>query len=191
MLENLKGSYFIKIIFSFIYEGTRLKLVKFNKNFQAKIDIDINDYKTWNEKKVIINEGNGKAREYDSSNCLLLYEGEYLNGKRNGKGREYYFLSCYLKYEGEYLDGKRNGKGKEYFNYKLIFDGEYLNGKKWKGLFYEYNDKGKLISEGYYLNGEKIIKKKQNIKKMNKNKFDVPNFFFKYNNYYYFIFIFI
>ena len=35
-----------------------------------------------------------------------------------------------LIFEGEYLNGKRNGKGKEYDNNKIIFEGEYLNGKK-------------------------------------------------------------
>ena len=36
-----------------------------------------------------------------------------------------------LIFEGEYLNGKRNGKGKEYnFNDQLIFEVEYLNGKR-------------------------------------------------------------
>ena len=50
-------------------------------------------------------------------------------GKRNGKVKEYYYNGK-LIFEGEYLNGKRNGKGKEYYNGKLIFEGEYLNGKK-------------------------------------------------------------
>ena len=33
-------------------------------------------------------------------------------------------------FEGEYLHGKRNGKGKEYLNGKIIFEGEYLNGER-------------------------------------------------------------
>jgi len=39
-----------------------------------------------------------------------------------------------LVFEGEYLNGKRwNGKGKEYdYDGKLIFKGEYLNGEKIK-----------------------------------------------------------
>ena len=40
----------------------------------------------------------------------LVYEGDYINGKRNGKGKEY--ENGKLIYEGEYLDGKRYGKGK-------------------------------------------------------------------------------
>ena len=42
-------------------------------------------------------------------------------------------------FEGEYLNGKRNGKGKEYDYYgNLIFEGEYLNGKRWNGKGKEY-----------------------------------------------------
>ena len=35
-----------------------------------------------------------------------------------------------LIFEGEYLNGKRNGKGKEFYNGELIFGGEYLYGKR-------------------------------------------------------------
>ena len=36
-----------------------------------------------------------------------------------------------LIYEGEFLNGKRNGLGIEYNdNGELVFEGEYLNGKK-------------------------------------------------------------
>ena len=65
---------------------------------------------------------NGKG--YDE-NGIIIYE--LING--NGKVKEY--NENKLIYEGEYLNGKRNGKGKEYdLNDKLIFEGEYLNGKK-------------------------------------------------------------
>ena len=67
-------------------------------------------------------------REY-FINGQLIFEGEYLNGKRNGKGKEY--CGSWLIFEGEYLNGKKNGKGKEYdYNGILQFEGEYLNGKK-------------------------------------------------------------
>ena len=36
MLENVKSSYFAKIVFSFIDEKQKLKLVKRNKNIQKK-----------------------------------------------------------------------------------------------------------------------------------------------------------
>ena len=52
-----------------------------------------------------ISNGKGYIKEFDG-NGELLFEGEYLNGKRNGKGREYYD-DGYLEFEGEYLNGKR------------------------------------------------------------------------------------
>ena len=45
-------------------------------------------------------------------------------------GREYNYYGK-LIYEGEYLNGKRNGKGKEYnFKGKLEFESEYSNNKR-------------------------------------------------------------
>ena len=51
---------------------------------------------------------------------------------KDGKGLiKEYFLYGQLVFEGQYLNGKRNGKGKEYnYNYEVIFEGEYLNGKR-------------------------------------------------------------
>ena len=45
----------------------------------------------------------------------MIFEGEYLNGKRNGKGKEYYYYGK-LKIEGEFLNGEKNGKIKEYYD---------------------------------------------------------------------------
>ena len=70
----------------------------------------------------------------------------------NGKGKEY--KNCKLIFEGEYLDGKRwNGKGKEYHlqQDKLIFEGEYKNGMRWNGKVKEYYDNGELKFVGQYL----------------------------------------
>ena len=36
MLKNIKSSYFIKIIFVFLDEKQKLKLVKYNKSIQKK-----------------------------------------------------------------------------------------------------------------------------------------------------------
>ena len=81
-----------------------------------------------------------KGKEYYIDK--IIFEGEYLNGKKwNGKGKEYrtkaiiikliegkgYMNSRFVK--GEYKNEERNGKGKKYINGKLIFEGEYLNGK--------------------------------------------------------------
>ena len=133
MLDNIKSSYFSKIIFSFIDEKIKLKILKYNKKMQNNIGINLINYKFFS-KKYIINEGNGKIKIYDGFLDSLIFEGEYLNGK--GK---IYNSSGDLEFEGEFLRGKRFGKGKEYFNGKLIFEGEYLNDKTWKGKVYDEN----------------------------------------------------
>ena len=69
--------------------------------------------------------GNGKVKEYDDEDNDLIFEEEYLNGKRNGKGKEYEL--GYLEYEGEFNKGMRHGKGKEYdFDEEV----EYYKGKR-------------------------------------------------------------
>ena len=66
---------------------------------------------------------NGKG--YDKNNNVV-YE------LKNGKGYAIEYNEYYkLIFEGEYLYGKRNGKGKEYNDDgNLEFEGEYLNDKK-------------------------------------------------------------
>ena len=141
MMENIKSKYFIQFIFSFVFESYKLGLVKYNKNLQNKLGINLINYKFWSG-KYIIYKINGNGKEYDS-NDDLIYEGEYLNGKRNGKGKEY--RNGNLIFKGEYLNGERNGKGKEYFNNKLLFEGEYYKGTQWIGKLYDCS--GKIINE--------------------------------------------
>ena len=181
MLKNIKSTYFIKILFVFVDEKQKLKIVKSNKRLQKNIGISIINYKLFTG-KYIIYESNKIGKEYNGYDDKLIFKGEYLNGKRNGKGNKYY-EDGKLEFEGEYLNGKRNGKGKEYdfITGVLIFKGQYLNNKKWIGTGYneyggimyelknningkgkEYVDYGgKLIFEGEYLNGEKNGKGKE------------------------------
>jgi len=113
MLEDIKAKYLIQNIFSFANQERTFKLVKYNKNLQNKLDINLIDYKNLSGKYIVYEE-NGKGKEYNWYGHLV-FEGEYLNRKRNGKGKEYYDNDYdKLKFEGEYLNGKRNGKGKEY-----------------------------------------------------------------------------
>ena len=67
---------------------------------------------------------NGKGKEYNNNNNgYLIFEGEYLNGKKwNGKGY----------YDNNILYEIKNGKGyiKEYEGENLIFEGEYKNGQR-------------------------------------------------------------
>ena len=92
---------------------------------------DIEDYKKISGKYKIIDK-NGFGKEYELDTNILIFEGEYLNGKRNGKGKEY--DDGKLEFEGEYLNDKRYGKGKEYFSTSfgpsLSFEGEYFKGKR-------------------------------------------------------------
>ena len=131
LLEKIKSIFFSRILLSHLDEKIKLKLIKYNKSLQYKIDIKLINYKFYTG-KYIIYETNIKGKEYDGYTDVLLFEGEYLNGERNGKGKEYYEIGE-LKFEGEYLNGKRHGKGKEYhWDRKLKFEGEYLNGKRIK-----------------------------------------------------------
>ena len=103
-------------------------------------------------------------KEYDDRIGKLIFEGEYLNGKRNGKGKEYYYDGK-LIFEGEYINGKKNGKGKKYNIYgQLEFEGEYLNDKI-HGKGNKYNSIGDLEFEGEFFygkekKGKKYIKNK-------------------------------
>ena len=92
----------------------KLKVLKYNKRLQNKIDITLNNYKFLSG-RYIVYESNNKGKEYDGYTNDLLFEAEYLNGQRNGKGKEY-DIDVKLEYEGEYLNGKRNGSGKEYYD---------------------------------------------------------------------------
>ena len=95
---------------------------------------------------------NGKGKEYNENG--LIFEGEYYNGKRwNGYGKEYDSQNQ-LIFEGEHLNGERNGKGKEYNEDILIFEGEYLYGER-NGKGKEYFNNNKIKFEGEYLYGEK------------------------------------
>ena len=65
---------------------------------------------------------NGKGYDENSNKIYELI---------NGKGNVKVYMFGQLIFEGEYLDGKRKGKGKEYnFEGKIEFEGEYLNGTR-------------------------------------------------------------
>ena len=51
----------------------------------------------------------------------------------------------FLIFDGEFLNGKKHGKGKEFRGDKLLFEGEYLKGKKWNGK--GFNDAGEKVFE--------------------------------------------
>ena len=174
MLKIVKSKSILKKIFLNTCDKIKFNLVVHYKDLQNKLGLKIIDFRRYSERYIIM-EKDGKGKEYNSFNDILLFEGEYKNGKRNGKGKEYnkrgniIYEGEYLNnnkrkgkeidynneiiYEGEYLYGLKNGKGKLYYwnNSKIIeFEGEYLNGKR-NGQGKEYNIKGQKIYEGEYL----------------------------------------
>ena len=174
-IKNIKSTFFIPQIFSFINDKVKLKILQRNKYYQNLIGVSIINYKILSQRCVEY-RSDGKVKEYSLYNDQLIFEGEYLNGKRNGKGKEY-DLAGELIFEGEYLNGKRNGHGREYNDYDLYaFDGEFKNGKKWNGTgcdrygniinefkegkgfikeIYSSEDYFKVMFEGEYVNGER------------------------------------
>ena len=89
MSKKIKSSFILKIIFTFVAEKQKLKLVKYNKGLQKNIHINIINY-IFFKGKYIIYEGNKFGKEYFGYNGKLIYEGQYLNGERSGKGKEYH-----------------------------------------------------------------------------------------------------
>ena len=103
---------------------------------------------------------NGKG--YDENGNIIY---ELNNG--NGKVKEYNYNGNIL-FDGEYLNGKKNGKGKEYDDHGIIyFYGEYLNGQKWNGIeidfSHNYNEYTEIVThfllEYEYINGKKLRSK--------------------------------
>ena len=85
-------------------EGIKINKIKeYYKNGQLKSDTEYLNEIKWN------------LREYDQNNNIIneLKEGKGYIKEFNDYGQ--------LIFEGEYLKGKRNGKGKEYKNQVLLF----------------------------------------------------------------------
>ena len=135
MLENINSKYNVKLFFTFLLHKRKLRIVRYNKKLQKKLDINLIFYKNMTN-KYIIYEKEGIGKEYNLEG-ELLFKGHYHNGERNGYGEEYIFSNIKnKKYKGEYKDGKRNGYGKENYNYHT-FEGEFKNWKYWKGKYKE------------------------------------------------------
>ena len=77
------------MIYTFVEESQKLKLVRYNKNIQKHLDISIINYKYF-KGRYIIYESNRVGKEYNGEDDTLKFEDEYLNRKRKGKGKEYY-----------------------------------------------------------------------------------------------------
>ena len=171
MLKNIKSKYILKAIFKNINYENKLKIFRLNNKIKDILNINLIEYKILSG-RFIIGERSGYAKEYDSLNNKLIFEGNYKEGKKYGYGKEY--INNHIIFEGNYLNGKRNGKGIEYYNNgKIKFEGIYLLGIKDSGCGYDYKgnliykiEDGKgyikefdeydrcIIFEGEYLNGK-------------------------------------
>ena len=168
MEKNIKSSFIIQKVFSYIDERRKLELVRYNKVIQNKLNINLLNYRLFIGKYIIGNK-NGNCKIYDY-NDNLLFDGEYLNGKKNGHGKEF---SKYgeLLFEGEYLNGKKwNGKGyyidilNDYDDLGDKIENEhghkenntriYYELKDGNGYMRDYDDE-ESVYEGEYLNGER------------------------------------
>ena len=45
MLKDIKSQYFIQMLFSFLDDGSKLKIIRYNKNFQTHLHINLMNYK--------------------------------------------------------------------------------------------------------------------------------------------------
>jgi len=156
--RDIKSSYNLEEIFSFLDKRLKMNIIIYNTQLQKILGFNMQDYKETSGK---YKEGkkDGKGKEYKLNTHILIFEGEYLNGKKI-KGKEYYDNGN-LRFEGEYLNGKRIREGKEFYdNEKLKFEGEYLNGQR-NGKGKEYYNNGELKFEGEYLNDQRNGKGKE------------------------------
>ena len=80
MISNIKSIFITRKVFSFLNEVIKLKLIRYNKNMQSKMNINLINYKTLSGRYIIF-ETKQKGKEYDSHNDKLIYEGEYLRNR--------------------------------------------------------------------------------------------------------------
>ena len=71
MLQNIKPSFFVKIIFSFLDEKTKLKLIKYNKSLQNIKNINLINYKILSGRYIVYEE-NEIIKEYSTYNDKLI-----------------------------------------------------------------------------------------------------------------------
>ena len=49
-LNNIKSDYFIQKFFDYLHKRKSLEIIKYNKNIQKRMNININDYREYSEK---------------------------------------------------------------------------------------------------------------------------------------------
>ncbi len=83
MLNLFTSKYIRKQPFNFLDDKVKLKIVKYNKSLQNLLNLSLYDYMF--NGRYIIYETKTKGKEYNFYNSQLIFEGEYLNGKKMEK----------------------------------------------------------------------------------------------------------
>ena len=106
LIKSVKSIFIFKKVFSYLLELRKLTLTIYNKKIQNKLGIDLEYIKKISGRyQTRKKDGYGKLYRLKENISLLIYKGEYKNGKWNGKGKEYNEQGEKI-FEGEYLNGK-------------------------------------------------------------------------------------
>ena len=92
-LQNIKSKYILQCIFANITEKKLLKIVKYNKFIQKKLDKDINDYKKYLEVIIEIFPINKEEKNtfINYKEKEKIYYHIYFNDEKEEKKRNYFF----------------------------------------------------------------------------------------------------
>ena len=82
--EGVKSKVIQKKIFSLILYKKTINLIRYNKRFQKMFEIDIENYKK-RSCRYKTGEKNGKGQEFTLGKNKLIFEGEYIDGRKCGK----------------------------------------------------------------------------------------------------------
>ena len=120
MLKNIKSKYIIKEIFSYLSEGKVLKLVKYNKYFKEKIELEHRDYRKFEQIEIEI--------------TLKQFEDDYERKKMYFINKELESKFYHIFFDNDNIEQKRNYlySNEKIEKIKVILD---LEIKSFKELF--------------------------------------------------------
>ena len=72
-----------------LINSKKLDLVCYNKSLQKSLFLNIENYKR-ESRKIKKGDRNGYGKINLANENILLFEGQYSDGKKNGYGKEYY-----------------------------------------------------------------------------------------------------
>ena len=75
IFESIKSVYILREILSLLNDSNKFEILKYNKKFQKKSEISINDFKKQSGRYVVVK--NGIAKEYILDKNRLIFEGQY------------------------------------------------------------------------------------------------------------------